>query len=82
MRKFLIQYGYSAGRFRLLTLAQVEIMNHVVITGASSGIGQALTILASRKGLKLSVCGRNPAKLQATITKLVKPDAVYLKVFA
>ncbi|WP_276133929.1 SDR family oxidoreductase [Polluticoccus soli] len=35
----------------------------VVITGASSGIGKALALLAADQGAKIAVCGRNAEKL-------------------
>ena len=38
----------------------------VVITGASSGIGKALTDAAMARGAKLAVCARNLEKLKAT----------------
>lgn len=39
----------------------------VVITGASSGIGKALAERALALGAKVAACGRNLAKLQATL---------------
>lgn len=41
-------------------------MKHILITGASSGIGRELAIQASKLGYKLSLTGRNPEKLQRT----------------
>lgn len=44
----------------------------VIITGASSGIGQALAFEFGRKGAQVVITGRNPEKLQATADKLDK----------
>lgn len=41
-----------------------EDVKHVVITGASSGIGEALAKLYAKKGCTLSITGRDPARLQ------------------
>ncbi|EWH12364.1 putative short-chain dehydrogenase [Catenovulum agarivorans DS-2] len=41
-------------------------MKHILITGASSGIGREIAIQASKLGYKLSLTGRNPDKLQRT----------------
>ncbi|MDX3773440.1 SDR family oxidoreductase [Chromatiaceae bacterium AAb-1] len=43
---------------------------HVVLSGASSGIGRALAILLSQQGYRLSLCGRDPQKLAATQQQL------------
>lgn len=41
--------------------------NHVLITGASSGIGEALAIYYAKHGTKLlSICGRNEERLNKT----------------
>lgn len=41
--------------------------NHVLITGASSGIGEALAIYYAKHGIKLlSICGRNEERLNKT----------------
>ncbi|OKY25205.1 SDR family oxidoreductase [Thalassotalea sp. PP2-459] len=43
---------------------------HLLITGASSGIGRALAILAENHHCKLSLCGRNENKLTQTLKEL------------
>ncbi len=39
--------------------------NHVLITGASSGIGEALAVIYARPGVLLSLSGRDAARLSA-----------------
>ena len=41
---------------------------HIVITGASSGIGRATSIQASRLGAKVSLIARNGEKLRETLS--------------
>ncbi|MBU2882803.1 SDR family oxidoreductase [Psychrosphaera sp. B3R10] len=48
---------------------------HILITGASSGIGKALSILLSKDGHTLSLCGRSKQKLASTLTQLELPAA-------
>lgn len=36
---------------------------HVLITGATSGIGEALAVFYAQKGMRLSICGRNEERL-------------------
>jgi NADP-dependent 3-hydroxy acid dehydrogenase YdfG len=43
---------------------------HVVVTGASSGIGQAIAKRLANGEFLLSLCGRSEAKLEKTITAL------------
>ncbi|WP_111976497.1 SDR family NAD(P)-dependent oxidoreductase [Algibacillus agarilyticus] len=43
---------------------------HILINGASSGIGRSLAVLLAHKGYTLSLCGRQPDKLQTTLASL------------
>ena len=36
---------------------------HILITGATSGIGEALAVFYANKGIRLSLCGRNSERL-------------------
>ena len=38
---------------------------HILITGASSGIGASLALLMAEKGYRVSACARRMAKLEA-----------------
>lgn len=55
---------------------------HVLITGASSGIGEALAIYYAKSGTKLlSLCGRNEERLNKTADECRKLGAeVYVKI--
>lgn len=44
----------------------------VIITGSSSGIGEAAAILFAQKGSKVTLCGRDEARLQASLEKCVQ----------
>lgn len=46
------------------------MQKHMLITGASSGIGRALAILAEEHHFNLSLCGRNKNKLTQTLKEL------------
>ncbi len=46
----------------------------VVVTGAGSGIGQALAIALSKKGARVILTGRRPGALEDTISMLDRPD--------
>ena len=47
---------------------------HIIITGASSGIGRACAIQASRLGAKVSLIARNQDKLVETINLMEDQD--------
>lgn len=47
----------------------IDLTNkNIVITGASSGIGQSIAILCSQLGAKVSIIGRNEEKLNDTLS--------------
>lgn len=46
----------------------------VLVTGASSGLGQATAILMSRCGASLVLCGRDRERLEATLLELTGND--------
>lgn len=53
----------------------MEVKNKVIwITGASSGIGKSLAILAGEKGARLILSGRNTARLREVQRALPDPD--------
>jgi NAD(P)-dependent dehydrogenase (short-subunit alcohol dehydrogenase family) len=47
-----------------------------LVTGASRGLGLALTTALSRRGWQLVVDGRDPARLTAAVAALPRPDRV------
>lgn len=52
-------------------------MTHILITGASSGIGEALALHYAKPGVTLSLTGRNPARTENTAQRcIVKGAAV------
>lgn len=48
----------------------------ILVTGASSGIGQATAIECSKLGARVIVCGRNKAKIEQTISQLEGTDHI------
>lgn len=52
----------------------------VLVTGASSGIGQATAIACSRLGADVVVTGRNAERLQVTVNQLQKQPAAQIEV--
>ncbi|MAX44374.1 MAG: short-chain dehydrogenase [Alteromonadaceae bacterium] len=54
---------------------------HLVLTGASSGIGRELAVLAEKAGFHLSICGRNAQKLATTIGQLDNQAATFNQAF-
>lgn len=51
----------------------------VLVTGASSGIGQATAIACSRLGANVVVTGRNAERLQATVNQLQKQPTAQIE---
>ena len=43
---------------------------HILVTGASSGIGKAIALSLSKQGAKLIITGRNASRLQQTFDAL------------
>ncbi|GGA88113.1 hypothetical protein GCM10011369_32780 [Neiella marina] len=54
---------------------------HILLTGASSGIGRALAVALDAAGHQLSLCGRNPEKLQQTLDQLAHPERHLVRAF-
>lgn len=46
----------------------------VLVTGASSGIGRSCAIACSRQGARLALAGRNPQRLEETLSQLEGND--------
>lgn len=55
---------------------------HIVLTGATSGIGRALAIQAHQLGYKLSLCGRSQAKMDQTLAMLAELELNMENVFS
>lgn len=54
----------------------------VIITGATSGIGEACAEVFGRQGAKIVITGRNPQKLEQTALKLRSQDIEVLSILA
>lgn len=54
---------------------------HIILSGASSGIGRALAVRLSQQGYHLSLCGRDPQKLTDTLQLLAGGCAVFSRHF-
>ncbi|MDG1752743.1 MAG: SDR family NAD(P)-dependent oxidoreductase [Thalassotalea sp.] len=50
---------------------------HILITGASSGVGRALVIKLSSQEFNLSICGRNSTKMAQTLRDISNKACVY-----
>lgn len=54
----------------------------VIITGATSGIGEACAEVFGREGAKIAITGRNPQKLEQTALKLQSKNIEVLSILA
>jgi len=54
----------------------------VIITGATSGIGEACAEVFGRQGAKIAITGRNPQKLEQTTLKLQSKNIEVLPILA
>jgi ketoreductase len=55
---------------------------HALVTGGSSGIGRAVAVRLGRSGFRVSICGRNEERLQATVEELRAQDILISAVVA
>jgi len=60
--------GVSAKKCIMLKFGIISAMN-TLITGASSGIGEALAIASARRGDRLFICGRNKERLETVAAR-------------
>src|SRR5581483_5612219 len=51
---------------------------HILITGASSGIGQATAVLCDSLGASVTITGRNEATLKETAAQLKNPSKIII----
>jgi short-subunit dehydrogenase len=54
---------------------------HILLTGASSGLGRALAKKLEQRDVCLSLCGRNPVKLAQTKAELSDDTRIYTEIF-
>ena len=47
---------------------------HIIVTGASSGIGQQCAVSCAQMGARLTLMGRNEPRLQQTLCGMINPD--------
>ena len=52
----------------------------VVVTGAGSGIGQALALEWAKQGARLAICDNNPTTLEQTIKRMATPQQPFAQV--
>jgi short-subunit dehydrogenase len=68
--------GFDATRLRGRLYPAVRFNNKVVwITGASSGIGEALALAFAREGARLVLSSRRPAELERVRATCVRPES-------
>lgn len=51
---------------------------HIIVTGASSGIGRATAILLSRLGARVTLVARNEERLRQVLEEMENPGAYYV----
>jgi len=56
-------------------------IKHIMINGASSGIGAALSQLVAEQGHKLSLCGRSETKLAKVLTSIPSESLIHAEHF-
>ena len=60
---------------------KVKILNCVLITGASSGVGEALAMECARRDVRnIFICGRNAERLAAVVRKCEEASSVQARV--
>ncbi len=57
------------------------LSKHIMINGASSGIGAALSQVLAKQGHKLSLCGRSETKLSTIINTLPVESLIHSESF-
>ena len=55
-------------------------MQHILVTGASSGIGQACALLCNKLGANVIACGRNEASLREAQARCQAPERWHIAI--
>lgn len=63
--------GYTLGRKRFNPMSAYVKNKHMLITGASSGLGYAAALELARRGVQLTLVVRDRQKAEATVARLV-----------
>ena len=67
-----MEFGSTGGS----TLAHAPLSRNAVVTGAGSGIGQAVAIVLAQIGFQVTIVGRDAAKLAATRIQINRDDTL------